>query len=125
MLVLSRPSLADALIERLSGGGDARIAPDPVSGLNCYLSAPRPRDLPAFVSSTANDLSAGVWDYLSRSFLDAGGRRDGPHRAGPARAARQSAGGMTLRDRPANLANARVWDQTGFPVVQERRSIAP
>jgi hypothetical protein len=72
MLVLSRPSPADALIERLSGGGDARIALDPVTGLNRYMSAPYPRDVLAFASSTANDLSAEAWDYLSRSFPDAG-----------------------------------------------------
>jgi selenocysteine lyase/cysteine desulfurase len=42
----------------LASGGDARIVLDPATGLNRYLSAPYPRDVLAYASSTANDISA-------------------------------------------------------------------
>jgi len=41
----------------LSSGGDERIALDPHTGLNRYFSAPYPRQVQAFASSTANDMS--------------------------------------------------------------------
>lgn len=41
----------------MTQGGDARIVLDPATGLNRYLSAPYPRDLLAYASSTANDVS--------------------------------------------------------------------
>ncbi len=55
---------AKALIALLSSGGDARIALDPETGLNRYLSAPYPRDLTAYASSTANDISAAAFAFL-------------------------------------------------------------
>ena len=55
---------ARRLIALLSGGGDARITLDPVTGLNKYLSAPYPRDVTAFASSTANDISADAFAFL-------------------------------------------------------------
>jgi hypothetical protein len=42
----------------LASGGDARIVLDPATGLSRYLSAPYPRDVLAYASSTANDISA-------------------------------------------------------------------
>ncbi len=57
------------LIALMSGGGDARIALDPETGLNRYLSAPYPRDITAFASSTANDISADAFAHL-RSLSD-------------------------------------------------------
>jgi hypothetical protein len=57
------PAAAD-LIATLSSGGDARIVLDPESGLNRYLSAPYPRRMLAFASSTANDISAAAFEHL-------------------------------------------------------------
>jgi len=45
-------------------GGDARIILDADTGLNRYHSAPYPRDILAFASSTANDLSADAMAFL-------------------------------------------------------------
>ena len=42
----------------MTGGGDGRILLDPATGLNRYHSAPRPREVLAYASSTANDISA-------------------------------------------------------------------
>ena len=56
--------LARELIALLSSGGDARITLDPETGLNKYLSAPYPRDVTAYASSTANDISAAAFGYL-------------------------------------------------------------
>ena len=44
-------------VRLLSSGGDERITLDPVTGLNRYFSAPYPRRVIAFASSTANDMS--------------------------------------------------------------------
>lgn len=60
-------ALSRELIQLLSSGGDARIALDAKTGLNRYLSAPYPRDITAFSSSTANDISADAFAYLRRS----------------------------------------------------------
>lgn len=53
----------------MTEGGDARIRLDPETGLNRYHSAPRPRRLLAYASSTANDISeaafARVQDMLA------------------------------------------------------------
>jgi hypothetical protein len=44
--------------ELMTRGGDARLFLDPATGLNRYFSAPRPRrDVLAYASSTANDVS--------------------------------------------------------------------
>lgn len=48
----------------MTRGGDARIILDSESGLNRYHSAPYPRDVLAFASSTANDLSADAMAFL-------------------------------------------------------------
>lgn len=48
----------------LSEGGDERIVIDPSTGLNRYLCAPRPSNVLAFASTTANDLSAGALVHL-------------------------------------------------------------
>ncbi|MEP1605464.1 MAG: hypothetical protein ABJJ48_04055, partial [Marinomonas sp.] len=62
---------ARALIALLSGGGDARIALDPEMGLNRYLSAPYPRDVTAYASSTANDISASAFAFLQEQGVPA------------------------------------------------------
>ena len=54
------------LIDLLSSGGDARITLDPETGLNRYLSAPYPRDVTAYASSTANDISAAAFAFLRK-----------------------------------------------------------
>lgn len=52
------------LVRLLSSGGDARITLDPKTGLNRYLSAPYPRDVVAYASSTANDISEEAFAFL-------------------------------------------------------------
>lgn len=52
------------LITLLSGGGDARITLEQGSGLNKYLSAPYPRDVIAYSSSTVSDISSEAFDHL-------------------------------------------------------------
>lgn len=54
----------------MTQGGDARILLDPVTMLNRYHSGPYPRDLIAFASSTANDLSTDAMAYLASRFGD-------------------------------------------------------
>jgi len=56
------------LADWMTRGGDARIVLDPQSGLNRYHSAPYPRDVLAFASSTANDLSADAMAFLENEF---------------------------------------------------------
>ena len=53
-----------ALVAMLSGGGDARITLDEASGLNRYLSAPYPRAVLAYSSSTVSDISADAFAHL-------------------------------------------------------------
>jgi hypothetical protein len=53
-----------ALVAALAGGGDARITLDPESGLNRYLSAPHPRDVLAYSSSTVSDISPDAFAHL-------------------------------------------------------------
>lgn len=48
----------------LASGGDARITLDPESGLNRYLSAPHPRAVLAYSSSTVSDISADAFAHL-------------------------------------------------------------
>ncbi|MEM9311964.1 MAG: hypothetical protein AAGA34_11005, partial [Pseudomonadota bacterium] len=45
------------LVQLLASGGDARISLAPETGLNRYLSAPYPRDVLAYSSSTISDIS--------------------------------------------------------------------
>lgn len=56
------------LADWMTRGGDARIVLDPATGLNRYHSSPYPRDILAFASSTANDLSADAMDFLEAEF---------------------------------------------------------
>lgn len=62
-----------SLHEWMTRGGDARITLDPQTGLNRYSSAPFPRDVLAFASSTANDLSPEADDWLRERFPDGAG----------------------------------------------------
>jgi hypothetical protein len=54
----------------MTEGGDGRIRLDPETGLNRYFSAPRPRDILAYASSTANDISPDAFAEAERA-LDA------------------------------------------------------
>ena len=51
--------------EALSTGGDARITLDPVRHINRYFAAPYPQGVLAYASSTANDISADAFAYLT------------------------------------------------------------
>ncbi|MDJ0642959.1 MAG: hypothetical protein QNJ15_09085 [Erythrobacter sp.] len=55
---------AQALVTLLAQGGDSRITLDPGNGLNKYLSAPFPRDVLAYSSSTVSDISPAAFDHL-------------------------------------------------------------
>ncbi|RYD88261.1 MAG: hypothetical protein EOP61_33905, partial [Sphingomonadales bacterium] len=57
-----------SLHEWMTLGGDDRIVLDPVTGLNRYSSTPFPRDVLAFASSTANDLSPEADAFLKECF---------------------------------------------------------
>jgi hypothetical protein len=65
----------------MTQGGDARILLDPATMLNRYHSGPYPRDLIAFASSTANDLSTDAMDHLAVRFADARRLNDGAYYA--------------------------------------------
>lgn len=55
---------ASAATRLMTSGGDARIALDAATGLNRYRSAPRPSDVLAYASSTANDVSAAAYRHV-------------------------------------------------------------
>lgn len=55
---------ARRLAEAMTTGGDARITLDPVRHINRYFAAPYPRDVLAYASSTANDISADAFAHL-------------------------------------------------------------
>lgn len=68
---LNRPQTGTAfgereerLIDLLTGGGDARITLQSDNGLNKYLSAPYPRNVLAYSSSTVSDISRPAFDHL-------------------------------------------------------------
>ena len=61
---VSRPR-ADAC-QLMTTGGDGRIVLDPATGLNRYHSAPRPSDVLAYASSTANDISPAAFDHVGQ-----------------------------------------------------------
>ena len=48
----------------MTEGGDARILLDAATGLNRYFSAPRPGEVLAYASSTANDMSPAAFAYV-------------------------------------------------------------
>jgi hypothetical protein len=56
----------------MTQGGDARISLDPATGLNRYFSAPRPRDMIAYASSTANDISPAAYAQAERALSELG-----------------------------------------------------
>ena len=68
MSVQLRPR-ADAA-EIMTTGGDGRIVLDPATGLNRYHSAPRPSEVLAYASSTANDISTAAFAHV-RQVLEA------------------------------------------------------
>jgi hypothetical protein len=61
------------LADWMTRGGDARIVIDPATALNRYHSSPYPRDVLAFASSTANDLSADAMAFLEAEFAEGAG----------------------------------------------------
>lgn len=50
----------------MTTGGDARITLDPATGANRYHAAPQPRDVLAYASSTANDMSRAAFEHVVR-----------------------------------------------------------
>ena len=50
----------------MTTGGDARIRLDPATGLNQYFSVPRPREVLAYASSTANDITPAAYREAER-----------------------------------------------------------
>jgi hypothetical protein len=50
----------------MTTGGDGRIELDAATGLNRYHSAPRPREILAYASSTANDISPAAYAEAGR-----------------------------------------------------------
>ena len=61
----------------MTSGGDARILLDPATGLNRYFSAPRPSEVLAYASSTANDVSAAAYEHVQRVLAEMGEALDG------------------------------------------------
>ncbi len=62
--------LADPLSIIMTDGGDDRILIDPVTGLNRYLTVPRPQPLIAYCSSTANFISQPAMAEVRRRVLE-------------------------------------------------------
>jgi hypothetical protein len=56
----------------MTGGGDARILLGAETGLNRYYSAPRPREIVAYASSTANDISAAAYERAEAVLAEIG-----------------------------------------------------
>ena len=56
----------------MTSGGDARILLDPVTGLNRYHSAPCPREMLAYASSTANDISVAAYEAAEQVLAETG-----------------------------------------------------
>jgi hypothetical protein len=61
----------------MTTGGDARIVLDPKTGLNRYFSAPRPSEVLAYASSTANDISAEAFAHVETLLAKIGPGLDG------------------------------------------------
>lgn len=66
-----------AATQIMTEGGDARIVLDPATRLNRYYSAPRPSEVIAYASSTANDISAGAFAHVQEVLAEIGGGLDG------------------------------------------------
>ncbi len=62
--------LADPLTIIMTDGGDERILIDPATGLNRYLTVPRPQTLIAYSSSTANFISVPAMAEVRRRVLE-------------------------------------------------------
>lgn len=62
---LADDPVGDEVVALLTGGGDARIVLDPATRTNRYHSTPYPRDVLAYASSTANDISAAAFAHVS------------------------------------------------------------
>jgi hypothetical protein len=60
---MAEPTDAPATL-LMTTGGDARIVLNPETGLNKYFSAPRPSDVLAYASSTANDISPAAFAHV-------------------------------------------------------------
>jgi hypothetical protein len=60
----------------MTGGCDGRIVLDPETGLNRYYSAPYPRDILAYASSTANDISAAAYARAEDVLAEVGAAPD-------------------------------------------------
>ncbi len=70
---MSLTSVSDAEATRLmTTGGDARLLLDPATGLNRYYSAPRPSEVLAYASSTANDISPEAFEQAKELLAEIG-----------------------------------------------------
>ena len=70
--------LSDAAATQImTEGGDARIVLDPATGLNRYYSAPRPSEVIAYASSTANDVSTDAFAHVGAVLAELAGGLDG------------------------------------------------
>lgn len=67
---------AHSVARLMATGGDARITLDPATGANRYFSTPYPRDLIAYASSTANDISADAFHHVAERFGASGAAID-------------------------------------------------
>jgi hypothetical protein len=61
----------------MTTGGDERLVLGDGTGLNRYHSAPRPSEVLAYASSTANDVSAAAQAHVEGVLAELGGRLDG------------------------------------------------
>jgi hypothetical protein len=59
-------------VQLMTGGGDARLVLKPTTGLNRYYSAPMPRDVLAYASSTSNDISAAAFARVEEVLAETG-----------------------------------------------------
>jgi hypothetical protein len=59
-----------AATKAMTEGGDARLHLDATTGLNRYHSAPRPSDVLAYASSTANDISADAFAHVKAAMKE-------------------------------------------------------
>jgi hypothetical protein len=66
------PGVEKSAAAHMTQGGDARIVLGPETGLNRYYSAPCPRDLIAYASSTANDISPAAYAEAERVLAELG-----------------------------------------------------
>jgi hypothetical protein len=62
----------EAATRLMTTGGDARLVLDPATGLNRYHSAPRPSDVLAYASSTANDISPEAFERAEALLAEIG-----------------------------------------------------